>query len=58
MDNGNMSLQVLFTVEAFATLPTEYLCLTVMYNTMLLQGKTVCEGLQEKHFNFLSFLIH
>jgi len=45
MNNGNMSLQVLFTVEAFATLPTEYLGLTVMNNTMLLQGKAVCEGL-------------
>jgi len=43
MNYGNMSLKVLLTVEAFATLLTEDLCLAIMDDTMLLQGKAVCE---------------
>jgi hypothetical protein len=43
MDDGNMALKVLFTVEAFTTLLTEDLCLAIMDDTMLLKCKTVCE---------------
>jgi hypothetical protein len=36
VDNGNMSLKVLLTIEALATLLTEDLRLTIMDDTMFL----------------------